>query len=155
MNVTLFIEVSRLPAEVFQWIDNPDMAMQWQKGVKAWAITRDMPERVGTTFTETLEEDGQTLEMTGTVSAYQAGRSIAFHLESRLHAVDASYTVEPAAGGSLVRMDTTIRWRFPFNVMMFFMGGKTRAGIIAQTQAELVELKRLCEKFESHAALSE
>ncbi len=145
MKISFSTSINKPPSEVFPWIDDPDKAMQWQKGVKAWAIIRDAPEQIGTTFTETLEEDGQTLEMTGTITGYQAGRSIAFHLESRLHTVDAIYTVESEAGGSLVRIETGIRWKFPFNLMMFFLGGKARSGIIAQTQAELAELNRLCE----------
>jgi hypothetical protein len=145
MNISFSTSIQRHPCEVFAWIDDPDKAMRWQKGVKGGTITRETPERVGTTFTETLEEDGQTLEMIGTITGYQAGRSIAFHLESRLHAVDVTYTVAPEAGGSLVRIDTSIRWKFPFNIMMVFIGAKARAGIIAQTRSELAELKRLCE----------
>lgn len=133
------------PPSVFSWIEDPDKAMRWQKGVKGGTILHETPDRVGTTFLEELEEDGKTLEMTGRITAYVPERMIAFHLDSKIHTVEVSYTIEPSAGGSLLRIETDIRWKFPMNILMLFMGSKAREGIIAQTQAELAELKKLCE----------
>jgi len=145
MQVSLSINISRRPEEVFPWIDDPEKAMLWQKGVKGGVILHETAERVGTTFTETLEEDGQALEMTGRITAYEAGRCIAFHLESRIHCVDVSYTVDGVDGGSTVQTEAAIHWKFPMNMVSLLMGGKMKEGITRQTQAELAELKRLCE----------
>jgi hypothetical protein len=50
-----------------------------------------------------MEEDGKNLEMTGTITGYTPGQMIAFHLESKIHTVDVSYTVESDAGSSFYR----------------------------------------------------
>ncbi|MHC1782523.1 MAG: SRPBCC family protein [Anaerolineaceae bacterium] len=139
------VSISKPPAEVFSWIDNPEKAMQWQKGVRKSSILHETPERVGTTFWEEMEEDGKSLEMTGRISAYIPGQMISFHLKSKIHTVDVSYTVEPDDGSSLLQIETSIHWKFPMSVTSLFMGRQIREGIKKQTGAELAELKRLCE----------
>jgi uncharacterized protein YndB with AHSA1/START domain len=139
------ISINKPPAEVFPWIDDPEKAMQWQKGVKKTAILHETPERVGTTFWEEMEEDGKSLEMTGTITGYTPGHMISFHLESRIHSVDACYRVSGDEKTSSVFIDTVVRWKFPMSVMSLFIGRQIREGITKQTEAELAELKRLCE----------
>ncbi len=58
MKINCAIEVSGQPDEVFPWIDDPEKAMLWQKGVKKGEIIRETPEKIGTTFTEEMEEGG-------------------------------------------------------------------------------------------------
>jgi len=50
MRITASIDVSCRPEEVFPWIDEPDKAMLWQKGVKGGEIINKTPEKIGTTL---------------------------------------------------------------------------------------------------------
>lgn len=35
MEINTSIDISSKPEDVFSWINNPDKAMRWQKGVKS------------------------------------------------------------------------------------------------------------------------
>lgn len=132
------------PDEVFSWIDDPEKAMQWQKGVESSEIIKETQERIGTTFLEVMEEGGKSLEMHGVITGYARGEMISFHLESRVHAVDVRYTVRGEDGNSAVSMESDIRWKFPMNIMSLVVGRKMRAKIAEQLEEEFAELKRLC-----------
>ena len=58
MKIIADINISCLPEEIFPWISNPDKAMHWQKGVKSGEIIKEVTEKIGTTFKEVMEEDG-------------------------------------------------------------------------------------------------
>lgn len=146
MKITFSTSISCPPEKVFPWIAEPEKALLWQKGVKKNEIIVDTPERVGTTFWEEMEEDGKTLEMNGIITEYVPNQSISFHLESRIHRLDVSYSVTGDKNKSTIAVDTNIHWKFPMNVMSLFLGSKIREGILRQTESELGELKRLCEK---------
>ena len=45
-------------------------------------ILHETPERVGTTFREVVEEDGNGVELQGVITDYKPDRSISFHLGS-------------------------------------------------------------------------
>ena len=137
--------IGKPPETVFPWIANPEKAMQWQKNVKGGEIIVDKPEKVGTTFKETIEEDGKSLEMFGTITNYIENEIIAFHLESKIHIVDVSYVLKEEDSSTRLTIDTTIKCKFPMNVMSLFMGKKMREGIKNQLESEIFELKKLCE----------
>jgi hypothetical protein len=145
MKIAFSIDISGSPEIVFPWIDDPDKALLWQTGVKKAEIIVETPERVGTTFYEEMEEGGNTLEMNGIITGYVPNQSISFHLESRIHRLDVIYSVAGDKNKSTVLVETNIHWKFPMNVMSFFIGNKIREGILHQTEAEFLELKRLCE----------
>ena len=99
MKISLAVEVAVRLEEVFPWLDDPEKAMLWQKGVKKAEIIQETPDRIGTTFVEEMEEDGNALQMHGVITAYASNRMIAFHLESRIHEVDACYSGYRNDGG--------------------------------------------------------
>jgi hypothetical protein len=145
MRISLAVDLLCEPHEVFRWIAEPEKAMVWQSVVKRGEVLRETPEKVGTTFREVLEEDGRTIEMLGAITGYVEDRLISFHLESRIHAVDVSYSIEGNDGGSTLSVECVIHWKFPMNLMSIVIGGRMREGILRQTGSELMELKRLCE----------
>ena len=145
MKITFIVEIQCAPEGVFPWIAEPDKAMQWQKGVKGGEIIKETPEKVGTTFREEMEEDGKSIVMYGEITDYIQDRLIAFHLESKIHSVDVSYSIEGKEDKSTVTLDSTINWKFPMNIISLFIGRKMKAGIVEQTESEFAELKRLCE----------
>jgi hypothetical protein len=145
MEITLAVDIFCIPEAVFPWIAEPDKAMRWQKGVKGGEILKETPEKVGTTFTEEMEENGNSIVMYGEITDYIQDKVISFHLESKIHSVDVSYSIAWKGNRSTFTMGSTIHWKFPMNVISFVIGRKIRGGILRQTESELAELKRLCE----------
>jgi uncharacterized protein YndB with AHSA1/START domain len=88
MHVNLKRDYLCPPEVVFSWLAQPEKAKSWMKGISKTEITENTADRIGTTFKEVMEEGGKSLEMTGTITGYEPNRSIAFHLESRIHTVD-------------------------------------------------------------------
>lgn len=145
MKISSAIDINCEPVEVFTWIDEPGKAMLWQKGVKSGEIIKETPERIGTTFKETMEEDGKSLEMHGMITNYIPDELISFQLESKIHKVRVNYVIKGEKDRSIVLIDSTISWKFPMSIISVFIGSRIRAKIQHQTQMELAELKRLCE----------
>lgn len=146
MKINTEINISCGPKEVFPWIDNPDKAMLWQKDVKSGEIIKVTPEKIGTTFKEEIEENGKSLIMYGEITDYVPDKLISFKLESRIHRVHVSYSVTGYSNKSKVTVSSTIKWKFPMNIMSLILGGKMKKSIMQQTRSELSELKKLCEK---------
>lgn len=146
MKIIASIEISSKPDDIFTWINNPDKAMNWQKGVHTQEIIKETPERIGTTFREELEENGESLIMHGEITDYFPDKSISFQLESKIHRVHVMYSVDGNSDKSTVTVDSTIRWKFPMNIISLFIGQKIKSNILKQTKTELSELKKLCEK---------
>lgn len=138
-------EISKPPEIVFPWIADPKKAMQWQKDVKGEEIIINRPEVIGTTFKEEIGEGGNRLEMNGVITEYVVNKLIGFHLESKIHELDVRYSIEEINQNSKVSVDTIINWKFPVNIISLFIGKKMKKDIIRQMEAEILELKRICE----------
>jgi len=146
MIINYAIEVSGEPDEVFPWIDNPEKAMLWQKGVKKGEITIETPEKIGTTFIEEMEDGGSSLVMHGVITGYVKNQMITFQLESKIHKLDVCFSITGKDGKSLIMAESNIHWKFPMNIMSIILGRKIKEGILKQTESEFAELKRLCEE---------
>lgn len=133
------------PEVVFPWIAEPEKAMKWQKDVKGGEITFNAPEVIGTTFTEVIEEDGNQLEMNGTITKYVADNMIGFHLESKIHDFDICYILEELDRNTKFKIDVIIRWKFPMNFISFVIGKRIKASLLKKLESETQELKKLCE----------
>jgi hypothetical protein len=145
MRIRYLNEIASPPEDVFPWIAVPEKAMRWQKNVKSGEIIIDKSEIIGTTFKETIEEDGNTLEMQGMITEYKPNQVIGFHLKSRIHEFDVRYLVEEAQQATKLSIELDINWKFPMNIMSLFIGKKMEASLINQLDAEVLELKKLCE----------
>ncbi len=145
MKITVTVDISCKPEEIFPWIDEPYKAMLWQKGVKGGEIIKETPERIGTTFKEEMEENGKSLVMYGKITNYIQNELLSFHLESKIHRVNVIYSVVTNINKSTVKVESTIRWKFPMNIICLFIGFKIKHNILLQTKSEFAELKRLCE----------
>lgn len=137
--------ISSPPEVVFPWIAEPEKAMQWQKNVKGGEIIIETPEIIGTTFTEIIEEDGNALEMQGMITEYKPNQLIGFHVKSRIHEFDVRYLVEEAQQATKLSIELDIKWKFPMNILRLFIGKKMEASLKKQIEAEVLELKKLCE----------
>jgi hypothetical protein len=145
MRITYANEILKPPECVFPWIAEPDKAMQWQKNVKGGEIIINRPEVIGTTFKEEIEEDGNSLEMYGIITKFIRNQIIEFHLESKIHKLDVSYSVEELNKTTKIMVDARINWKFPINLLSIVIGNKMKKGIAEQMESEILELKRICE----------
>ena len=145
MRITYANEILKPPEFVFPWIAEPDKAMQWQKNVKGGEIIVNKPEVVGTTFKEEIEEDGNSLEMYGVITKFIRNQIIEFHLESKIHKVDVSYSLEEINKTTKIMVDARIKWKFPMSLLSIFIGNKMRKSIAEQMEGEILELKGICE----------
>jgi hypothetical protein len=137
--------IARPPGVIFPWIADPEKAMKWQKNVKGGKIIVNKPEVIGTTFKEMIEEDGNSLEMYGTITRYIENEIIGFHLESRIHEFDVSYSLEAIGRKTKFSIEAIIRWKFPMNIVSLFIGKKMEENLVKQLEAETRELKEICE----------
>ena len=145
MRITCASEILKPPEFVFPWLAEPEKAMQWQKNVKEGEIIINRSEVVGTTFKEVIEEDGNRLEMQGVITKFIENQAIEFHLESKIHQLDVGYSVEEFNKATKLTVDARINWKFPMNLLSLFIGKKMKKGIAEQMEAEILELKRICE----------
>ena len=138
-------EILKPPEIIFPWVAEPEKAMQWQSNVKGGEIIIKKLEVIGTTFKEEIEENGNTLEMSGVITKYSKNREIGFHLESKIHKVDVNYSIEGINQSSRIFVDAKINWKFPMNIFSLFVGNKMKESILQQMESEILELKRICE----------
>jgi len=137
--------ISQPPEIVFPWIAEPEKAMKWQKNVIGGEIIINNPEVIGTTFKEKIVEDGNSLEMYGTITKYVRNKIIGFHLESKIHEFDVSYSLDEINSKTKFSIEAIIRWKFPMNVISLFIGKKMEKNLIKQLESETLELKKICE----------
>ena len=145
MKISFSIDINSPPATVFEWVENPGKAMQWMASVAGGEILHETPERIGTTFREVVEEDGNGVELKGVITDYKPERSISFRLDSRFNVVDVEYYVEGVQNGTRLTQNAIVRWKFPVNVISIFRGTKIKQNISTQAQKEFEKLKELCE----------
>ena len=145
MEIASSIEIKNTPKTLFGWLENPEKAMEWMTSVAAGEILHETPEKVGTTFREVVEDEDGSIEMHGMITGFEANKSIAFHLESKVNLVDVEYRVEPTAEGARLDYRANIKWKFPVNIISIFAGKKMKQNILAQLDEELKMLKKICE----------
>jgi len=139
-------EIQQTPEKVFPWIAEPEKAMKWQKNVVGGEIIVNKPEIVGTTFREVIEENGKSLEMLGIITKYVKNEVMGFHLESKIHEFDVSYSVEGIGRTTRLSIEADIKWKFPLNIFSKFLGKGMKEALKKQMESEVQELKKLCEK---------
>ena len=145
MKIYSTLEIKSTPKVVFGWLENPEKAMMWMTSVAGGEILHETADRVGTTFREVVEDENGSIEMQGMITGFDADKSIAFHLESKVNIVDVEYCIEEIYEGARLVYRANIQWKFPMNIVSTFLGNKIRKNIVAQLQDELNKLKELCE----------
>ncbi|MBN2084900.1 MAG: SRPBCC family protein [Anaerolineales bacterium] len=145
MEIAYSIDINATPRTVFHYLETPEMAKQWQKGVCETEILDDTPGRIGTTFRERMESEEGGLEMLGSITEFVPERVIAFRLESKIHKVAVRYSVEPIIRGVRLEIISTIEFKFPLSILSWFLGKKFKADTLSELMGECAALKRLCE----------
>jgi len=146
MKIIHTIEIESTPEQVFDWLEESSRAMQWMTSVSKTEIIQETPNRVGTTFRETIEEDGRGTEMRGVITDFVPNERLAFHLEGDFNTVEVCFTLEEKAGITQLTQRADVRFKGLLKIMSLFFGSAFKRKIMSQTQSEFARLKELCER---------
>ena len=145
MKISTTIDIDSTPEEVFYWLGNPERAMAWMSNVSETELLHETADMVGTTFRETVEENGQSTELHGVVTAYRPSLRIAFHLSGKFNVVDVEYRLEEMENRTRLTYRADVRFRSFTRILSVFFGPRFEKKIRAQLQEEFAKLKELCE----------
>jgi uncharacterized protein YndB with AHSA1/START domain len=93
------ITINRTPAEVFDYISDPDNLPGWQGTTEVTQIT-DGPVGTGTRFTEVHTALGRRLTSVTEVTTFEPARRFAVRIVEGPVPVDGEWTLEPAGDGA-------------------------------------------------------
>ena len=117
MKFTYTMDINCAPNRVWYWLGTPERAMVWQTNVSKTEILEKTPNWIGTTFRETIEEDGKGVEMQGVVTDYSENQSIAMHMSGKYNNVDVEWRITDMGEFTSLTMNSNIRFR---SFMRFF-----------------------------------
>ena len=146
MKLTYAMEIKATPEKVWYWLGTPERAMVWQTNVSKTEVLKETPNMIGTTFRETIEENGSTVEMQGVVTDYRENQSLAMHLSGKYNVVDVEWRIEEMGKHTRLTLYSNIRFRSFVKILSIFMRPVLKKRIIEQLQAEFARLKELCER---------
>ena len=111
MKIVNTIEIQAPPVKVFSWIENPERAKEWMTSVTRSEIIQEMPNKVGTTFLETVEEDGRSVEMQGIVIDFKPNQRFSIKLESDYHTAEVDFTLEETEGITYLTQNVDLQFK--------------------------------------------
>jgi uncharacterized protein YndB with AHSA1/START domain len=145
MKISNEIEIQATRKKVFYWLDDPNRAKEWMTSVTRSEILKETPNRIGTTFSEYIEENGHGIEMRGIVTEFVSNERFAVHLESDINTVDVRFTLIEKGNMTQLKQDALIHFKGMMKVVSIFLRTAIKKKISSQTQKEFARLKELCE----------
>lgn len=146
MKIVNSVEINATTEKVFYWLSEPERAKHWVQNVTRTEYINETPDKVGTTFREYVEEDGQAIEMQGVVTAFQPNELFAVHLESAVHSVDVRFVLKQRGGLTVLVQDVDMQFKNPLSAEI---SAALKKHIEDQAQAEFARLKTLCEQVDA------
>jgi len=132
--------------KVWYWIGDPEHAVKWQTNVSKTEILRKTPNMIGTTFRETIEENGSSTEMEGVVTDYRENQVLAMHLSGKYNVVDVEWHIEESESQyTRLVVNSDIRFKSFLKILSFLFRPVFKKKITEQLQVEFARLKELCE----------
>jgi hypothetical protein len=138
-------EIKSRPEKVWYWLGTPERAKVWQTNVSKTEILQKTPNWVGTTFRETIEENGQGTEMEGVVTDYIKNRALAMHLNGKYNVVDVEWRIEEKGEHTRLIVNSNIRFKSFVRILSIIMRPVFKRNIRKQLEIEFAKLKELCE----------
>ena len=146
MKLTYSIDINCTPEKVWYWLGTPERAMVWQTNVSKTEIIKETPNWIGTTFRETIEENGSGTEMEGVVTDYRENQALAMHLSGKYNVVDVEWRIEETGERTRLTLHANIRFRSFVKVFSILMRPVFKKKLTGQLQGEFARLKELCER---------
>ena len=138
--------IKSTPEKVWYWLGTPERAMVWQTNVSKTEIIKETPNMIGTTFQETIEENGNSVEMQGVVTDYRENQSLAMHLSGKYNVVDVEWHIDEMGEHTSLTLYSNIRFRSFVKILSILMRPVFKKRITEQLQGEFARLKELCER---------
>ena len=145
MEINHSILINSSKEVLWKWIGYPENAKIWMESVSETEYIHRTPNMIGTTFRETVADEGGELEMDGVVKDYQENERLVFQLTSQIHEVIVEYNIIENRDALRLDVITSIRWKFPMNILSVFAGSKIKKQIYESSAREFQKLKELCE----------
>ncbi|MFC2050702.1 SRPBCC family protein [Chloroflexota bacterium] len=146
MKLKYAIEIKATPEKVWYWLGTPERAMVWQTNVSKTEILKRTPNWIGTTFRETIEENGSGTEMEGVITDYRENQTLAMHLSGKYNVVDVEWRIEERGEHTRLTVYSNIRFTSLINILSILMRPVFKRKITKQLQGEFAMLKELCER---------
>ena len=125
---------------MFYWIEEPDRGKAWMTSVAEAEIIKETSNKIGTTFREYVQEDGQGIEMYGTIKDFIPNKKFSVHLESHLNSVDVDFILEEILGQTILTQHMDIRFKGKLKLLSLFISGTIKKKINRQTRSEFAKL---------------
>lgn len=140
------VEIKATPEKVWYWLGTPERAVMWQTNIAKTEILNKTPDWIGTTFRETIEENGSGTEMEGVVTDYRENQAIAMHLSGKYNVVDVEWHIEESvAHHTRLTVYSDIRFKSFLKLLSILIRPVFKKKITDQLQVESAKLKELCE----------
>lgn len=152
MRIETSVDIDAPPEAVFHWLGDPERAMTWMTSVvRTEYVDRRAPYLVGTTFRETVrDEGGRTTELTGVIVEFVPDERLAFHLEGDYNIVDVAIALQQRPeneGRTRVTQTADVRFKgMILRLASLMFGWAIKRNIVRQSEAEFGALKALCEQ---------
>ncbi len=145
MKLHSMVDLKANPDKVWYWLSNPEKAKMWQTNVTKDVILKQTPDMIGTTFRETIEENGGSTEMQGVITGYRENELLAMHLSGKYNVVDVEWRIEQKGEHTRLVASFDTRFRSFLGIMSVLFRPVFKKKILEQLQAEFSKLKELCE----------
>ena len=142
MKVVNKVGINAAPERVFYWLEEPERAKQWVTSVTRSEYIKVTPNRIGTTFREYVEEDGQGIEMKGVVTEFLSNKLFAVHLESESHTADVRFVLTEEKGMTQLTQSVELHFK---NELSEAVCDSIKKSIMSQAKSDFARLKKLCE----------
>ena len=146
MKFTYTMEINCTPEKVWYWLGDPERAKVWQTNVSKTEILEKTPNWIGTTFHETIEENGGSTEMQGVVIDYRENQSLAMHMSGKYNVVDVEWSIEEVGDFTRLTMNSNIRFKSFLRFISIILWPAFKRNIQKQLEREYAKLKELCEQ---------
>ena len=140
------MDINCTPEKVWYWLSAPERAMVWQTNVSKTEILDKTPNWIGTTFRETIEENGSSAEMQGVVTDYSENQSLAMHMSGKYNVVDAKWRIKDMGEYTCQTMNSNIQFKSFMRFFSVVFWPTFKKNIQRQMDREYVKLKELCER---------
>ncbi|MBN1644178.1 MAG: SRPBCC family protein [Dehalococcoidales bacterium] len=155
MKFTYTMDLNCTPEKVWYWLGTPERAVQWQTNVSKTEILEKTPDWIGTTFRETIEENGKSAEMQGVVTDYRENTVLAMRMIGKYNSVEVEWHLQEMGERTLLIMNSDIRFKSILKFISIVLWPVFKKNIRRQLSGEYTKLKELCEYKENKMVVGE
>jgi len=145
MKFEYIMDINCTPEKVWYWLGTPEKAVVWQTNVSKTEILKKTDNWIGTTFRETIEENGKSEEMQGIVTDYKENKSLAMHMSGKYNMVDVAWHIKEMKNYTELTLHSNIQFKSFIRIFSIILWPALKRNIQKQLRREYTKLKQLCE----------